>query len=79
MIIVFDSNDFLYDLFPEAKEHGQNHDALIAAIEADYTVEGFKPVVTTDADSITIDLLTQLQLPYGLEYEVATQLIQSKP
>ena len=25
------------------------------------------------------DLLTQLQLPYGLEYEVATQLIQSKP
>ena len=27
MIIVFDSNDFLYDLFPQAKEHGQNRDA----------------------------------------------------
>ena len=34
MIIVFDSNDFLYDLFPQAKEHGQNRDALIAAIDA---------------------------------------------
>gem|GEM_PF-797302 len=26
MIIVFDNNDFLYDLFPQAKEHGQNRD-----------------------------------------------------
>ncbi len=34
MIIVFDSNDFLYDLFSQAKEHGQNRDALIAPIDA---------------------------------------------
>jgi hypothetical protein len=27
MIIVFDNNDFLYDLFPQVKEHGQNRDA----------------------------------------------------
>lgn len=27
MIIVFDNNDFLYDLFPQAKEHGEDRDA----------------------------------------------------
>ena len=78
MIIVFDSNDFLYDLFPQAKEHGQNRDALIAAIEAYYTVEGFKPIVTADADTITVTIDLRTIASLKQEFARAIALCQQR-
>ena len=46
MHIIHSINDFLFELFPRAKDAGNNIDVLIEEIEKFYTVGPFKPAIT---------------------------------
>lgn len=46
MHIIHPINDFLFELFPKAKEAGNNIDVLKQEIETFYTVGPFKPAIT---------------------------------
>ena len=56
MHIIHPINDFLFELFPTAKEAGNNVDVLKQEIEEFYTVGFFKPAITIVHDIIDITI-----------------------
>lgn len=48
--------DILFDLFPKAKEFGNDLNVLMQEIKDYYTISVFQPIVTNTGESIIIDI-----------------------
>jgi len=68
MHIIHPINDFLFELFPKAKETGKNLDVLKHEIETFYTVGPFKPAITIVHGIIDIEIEGELIEKHNSRY-----------
>ncbi|MBI4699511.1 MAG: hypothetical protein HY758_11580, partial [Nitrospirae bacterium] len=58
MIIIHKIDDFLFDIFPKAKEAGKSVETLKDELENYYTFAPYKPKVEIDNEYIRIEIDT---------------------
>jgi tetratricopeptide (TPR) repeat protein len=56
MIIVHQLSDFLFELFPKAKENGKNDGILIKELQNYYAFGVYKPKVTIESDFVHVEI-----------------------
>ena len=74
MHIIHPINDFLFELFPKAKQAGKNIDILKLEIEEYYTVGPFKPAITIIHGIIDITIEGELIEKHNNRYWKVVEL-----
>jgi Flp pilus assembly protein TadD len=77
MHIIHPINDFLFELFPKAKEAGNNIDVLKQEIETFYTVGPFKPAITIVHGIIDITIEGELIEKHNSRYSAVLALFDA--
>ncbi len=78
MHIIHPINDFLFELFPKAKEAGNNIDVLKQEIETFYTVGPFKPAITIVHGIIDITIEGDLIEQHNSRYNKVLALCDAR-
>jgi len=78
MHIIHPINDFLFELFPKAKEAGNNVDVLKKEIEQFYTVGPYKPAITIVHGIIDINIEGELIEKHNSRYRKVLDLCDDR-
>jgi len=73
MIIIHKISDFLFDLFPKAKERGNSLDALKEELTNYYTFGPYRPNVDIEGDLVKIEIDTSAISSQKAEFDTAVK------
>ena len=78
MHIIHSINDFLFELFPKAKDAGNNIDVLKKEIEKFYTVGPYKPAITIIHGIVDITIEGELIEQHNSRYRKVLDLCDDR-
>lgn len=76
MIITHKLTDILFELFPKAKDFGNDLNVLMQEIKDYYTLSVYQPIVTNDGDTITIEVNTKNIIEEKPDFDKAVLLCE---
>jgi len=78
MIIIHKISDFLFDLFPKAKERGNSLDALREELTDYYTFGPYSPNVDIEGDLVRIEIDTSAISSQKAEFDIAVRYCEKR-